>query len=385
MSDSPITTSGASPIKPGVTPQDQTVYIMEQLESEEAYMGTEDAAFSPFVLAQRAQSLEARRGKKAGEAEKTEKEELKIEQIEQLEAVAERYETDNAELESASLLLLRTRLAKGDSKNDILGKVLSIYADYALADQAIDFLLETADAEMKEAIQEAKEEINTKYGREIRAGRNIGEQARAFSKEGLGSPTALRDLYRDITGNPRETTTLFDELNDKFTQEQMGTVIEFLLHSLGSDLKSKGPSIRKGELHRLMTETRALQAILGLYRFFQSRMRLIFKGFQRYGMALPSRLTYIALAKQFIKLLQDRYPNVDKILQLGAEFGLVDALDAQTIIYSQYRDGLKQVAPRLFRSEKHKNDLSMMLAVVLDRLHKQIEDQEEEKEKNKKE
>ena len=33
----------------------------------------------------------------------------------------------------------------------------------------------------------------------------------------------------------------------------MQTVINFVLHSLGSDLKSKGPSIDRGELHRLMS------------------------------------------------------------------------------------------------------------------------------------
>ena len=108
---------------------------------------------------------------------------------------------------------------------------------------------------------QAKEFLNASFKREIVAGRNINLQAQTFSKEGLGSPTALRDMYRDITGNPRTPHTLFDELTAKFSYDSMRMVIRFLLHSLGADLKSKGPSITRPELMRLMEETQILQAI----------------------------------------------------------------------------------------------------------------------------
>ncbi len=389
MSEPPLSTSSISPIHAGQTPPAaQMAYGMEQVEAEEAFDGTQDIAFNPVAMAQRKDTLEAKRGKKGEESSSTkaERQERKIANVERIQAVSEKYERENPELQSRTLLLLRSSIKKGDSADEILRKIGEIYLDQALQDEAIDFLIETAmDTDMETAFKEVKEDLNNRFGREIRAGRNIGAQARAFSAQGLGSPTGLRDMYRDITVNPRDNLTLFDELNQKFTYEKMNTVIEFLFHSLGSDLKSKGPSISKGELHRLTTETRALQAILGLYRFFQARMRVIFGAFQRYSIVVPSRLTFINLAKQFSKLLQDKYPNIDKILTLAAEFGLYEVSDAQVILFSQYRDALRQVAPRLFRSEKHKNDLSMLLAMTLDRLHKKIEDESEEKQRKEEE
>ncbi len=379
-SDNPI--SGPSNISAINTAQAaksaQNVYAMEQQESEDSYLGTDDAAFSPFVINQRSQSLETRRGKKANETEKEEKAENLILKIEEIEEIAKKFQQENPELEARSLLLLRVRIKKGDSPDEILKKILDVYRDYALADEAIDFLLETADAEMKQKLQDIKQEINDKYGREIRAGRNIGAEARAFAAQGLGGPTGLRDMYRDITANPRETISLFDELSAKFPYEKMGTVIEFLLHSLGTDLKSKGPSISPGELHRLISETRGLQAILGVYRFFQSRMKLIYASYQKLGILLPSSLTFINAAKQFIRILQDRYPNVDKILLLAAEFGLLEVLNGQVILFSTYRDALRQVAPRLFRSEKHKQDLSLLLALSLEKLYEKIKEEDED-------
>ncbi len=383
MSEPPLSTSSISPIHSGQPlPAAQAAYAMVQVEAEEAFDGTQDVAFNPVAIAQRKDTLEAKKGKKGEESStlKAERQEKKIADVERIETAAKEAEERNPELQSRTLILLRVGIKKGDSQEEILRKLGEVYRDQALQDEALEFLIEVAmDADMETALREVKEDLNNRFGREIRAGRNMGAQARAFSAQGLGSPTALRDMYRDVTANPRETLTLFDELNQKFSYEKMHTVIEFLFHSLGSDLKSKGPSISNGELHRLTTETRALQAILGLYRFFQSRMRVIFGAFQRFSIVVPSRLTFINLAKQFSKLIQDKYPNVDKILTLAAEFGLYEIPDAQVILCSQYRDALRQVAPRLFRSEKHKHDLSMLLAMTLDKLHKQIEDAEEEK------
>src|SRR5262249_22188290 len=162
-------------------------------------------------------------------------------------------------------------ISQRDTKEEILHKVLEMYPDYSLADEALDFLLQTTEGSLAEEVRLAKEELNAQYGREVKAGRNIAEQSREFSKQGLGSPMGLRNLYREVTGNPRDANTLFNELTTKFNYDKMKTAIDFLLHSMGSDLKSKGPSIDRGELHRLLSETRKLQGILGIFRFFKSR------------------------------------------------------------------------------------------------------------------
>lgn len=380
-------------IKPQVPkPHSQLVHLRIAQEMHSLILQDwAEPAFSPLNMMRRFDRLEnkVRTPEKGGDTEKSEKEE-KIVGVRRLTEISERFYRDNPELQSRLLLLLRSRIKEGDSKDDILRKVLEAYPDFSLADEALDFLLETSEGGLRETLLAVKKDFNERYGMEIRAGRNMGAQARLFSEQGLGSPTALRDMYRDIVGNPRDAAMLFEELSKEFPYNKMKGVIEFILHSLGTDLKSKGPSISRAELHRLMSEGRSLQAILGLYQFFKARMRLINSAFSRNGLSLPARMTFEMIARIFMKFLQERYPSADKALALAEQLGISEEVLAEIIIYTQMRDAVRQIAPKLYKSEQHKNDVFMALIEALEKLEQDLEDQgrempEEEKEEKEEE
>jgi len=357
-----------------------------QVESEESLLESgEEMVFNPFAMSRRFDTLESklRRAGREGEAEKAQKgEEKKLRQVEKIAEVAEDFSRrSNNELVSRTLLLLRSRISKDDSPEDVIRKVLEFYSDPSLADEALAFLIETAeDNEMATLVRKAREDFNAVYGREIRAGRNITAQARAFSQEGLGSPTALRDMYREVTSNPREPIMLFEQLSSTFGYEKMKKVIEFMLHSLGADVKSKGPSIARGQLYRYMTEIRVLQSILGVYRFFLSRMKLMHSSFTRYDLIFPSRITFEVLAKQYMRYLQERYPTPDKVLALALQLGIAEEILAQMIIFTQLRDACRQVAPRLFKSEQHRQDTLRSFMEALEQIEEELEEKEEKEE-----
>jgi type III secretion protein W len=187
-------------------------------------------------------------------------------------------------------------------------------------------------------------------------------------------------MYRDITGNPREPLKLFDEMTDKFSYKKLSSVISFLLHSLGSDLKAKGPSIDRAELARLIAETRSLQGMMGIFRFFQMRSRLMLRQFQSYQIPVPSKLTFEMLAKMFIKLLAERYVNPEKILQTAKFLGIDEEEAAQIIVYSQMHDALKQSSPSYFRNLQHREELTKVFVELLEKIDKSLE---EKKQKNK--
>lgn len=229
--------------------------------------------------------------KKSLKAQKTRIQKLKLKAekgksilpIEQIRRTAEEFQKRNPELKEKILTLLRQMIKPTDTKDEILKKVLETFNDVSLADEALEFLLETTEGALHQEVQKAKDEFLEMHGREIKAGRNIHTEARQAAEVGLGTPTTMRDLYRDVTGNPRDTNTLFKELTDQYSFSQMKKVVDFLLHSMGSDMKSKGPSIPKGELYRLMTEVRSLQAMLGVFGFFQRRMKLVEAMFRSRG------------------------------------------------------------------------------------------------------
>lgn len=300
--------------------------------------------------------------------------------IDNVGKIAEEFQDRNPEMQKRALLNLVVVIHPDDGPEEILAKILRSYPDPFLADEALLFLIETTDPNTKIAknVGIARELLNARFGREVRAGRNINTEAREFAKQGLGTPTTLRDLYRDITGNPREPISLFEELSESFPFEKMKTVLQFMLHSLGSDLKSKGPSIAPAELQRLFSETRTMQAILGIYRFFFQRMKLIEGAFNREDLTLPKKITFELLAKQFVKLLGERYPSPDKILRLSALIGISEEVIAQIIIFTQFRDALRGVSPRLFKSDKHRQDLLAALIETLSELEDLLEEEQEE-------
>lgn len=341
------------------------------------------SVFNPMQMAQRFRKLEDTKSHLSHKLEDVEEpEEKQILDVDAVDEAASRFQRNNDELNPQTLKILRARILATDTPEEALNKVLSVYPDAALADEALDFLIETAEPDIAEIVRAAKEKLNSERSREIKAGRNMGAMAREFSKEGLGTPTSLRDLYRDITGNPREPLKLFDELAEKFPYAKLRPAIAFLLHSLGSDLRSKGSSIPHAELKRLVDETRSLQGILGVFRFFQSRMKLIQKLFGAYNLAFPPRLDFEMLSKLLIKILGERYMNPEKILMTAKLLGISEEAAAQLIVYGQMLDALKQIAPRYYRNAQHRDELRKAFMDALDKLEDEMEDEEdEEKEK----
>ncbi len=363
--------------------------VVQESATEEFQEWGDLNAWNPMALSRNFQTLDRRLREKSKpeESSKTEKEEEEeeVKAVEKLQEIAENTEKKNPELQARTLLSIRARISRKDSPEEILRKLKEVYLDVALVDEAIDFLMEACDADMRYTLEQAKTELYRTSEREVRAGRNIGIQSRAFAEQGLGSAMALRDLYRSITGNPRDALSLFQELSTNYPLDKMRTIIDFILHSLGADVKAKGPSISREELHRMMTETRNMQAILGIYRYFLSRMNLIASSFDRQGLVLPPRITFDLLARIFVKFLMERYPSADKALLLVHQLGIAGEPAAQMIIYLQYRDAIRQVAPRLFRDERHRQDLLVCFMDILEDLEEKYEEEELKRKKKKKE
>lgn len=350
----------------------------EQQDSQASFRDAQEEAVNPFAakFATKQKDIKSSKSriKKAQASEKT-----RLIPKEQIKDSANEFQRRNPELRSNVLVLLRDRIKPGDTKEDILRTLAEFYPDVSLADEVLEFLLATTEGELAETIQEAKSDFQENNSRQIAAGRNINTQARQASEKGLGTPTSLRDMYRDITGNPRDSTTLFEELSNQYAFKDLKKVVDFLLHSLGADMKAKGPSIPRGMLHRLLAETRSLQAILGVYRFFRGRMRLVEKMFQKDGMDMPSQLSFENIAKQFMGLAAERYPSSAKVLQLATKLGIEKWILAKIIVFSQMRDGVREVAiNQVYKSLQHRDELYLAILEALEDLEDQLEELAEE-------
>jgi type III secretion protein W len=362
--------------------------VIEAAETETSLMESGDnALFGPMYLTKDFKKLDDHlRKNPTKESEETEKDDsITLKLIDDVTKLAQALEEKNSEINHRALLGLKADIKESDDAETIYQKVRQYYKDEYLADEVLKFLEQTTNPHMNlgKNIRKARMLLNERHEREVKSGRNINEVAKEFAQQGLGTTGSLRDLYREVTKEQKDPATLFDQLNEAYDFNNMKKVLAFLLHSLGSDMKSKGPSIPNSELARLFSETRTMQAILGIYRFFLGRMKLIKESLARENLAIPKKLTFELLAKLFSKFIQERYPSPDKVLRIGTEIGIDDEILAQIIIYTQYRDALRGVSPKLFANAKHRGDLLMSLIETISELDDLLEEEEEEEEKKK--
>lgn len=290
------------------------------------------------------------------------------------EDLAHDFERRNPELPAGRLVNFRRNLRPDTTAEQLLDDVMDTFGDPTLADEAMEYLERTTDGPLQEAVKQARAALFSEKGREIIAGRNIDAAAKLFAQKGLAeTPTDLRNLYREITGNPRDHNTLFTELSNEYPFDQLQMVVAFLLKGLGFDLKSKGPSIQSAELMRLMTEVRNMQSILWIYLFFKGRMRLVNSLFSKYGGKLKETLTFEKLAKEFIKIVEEKYPSVLKLLKQTDNLDLDDL--GKIIILLQFRDAIRGLPPRIYRSTDHRNNLLLIILDALDELEAEEEDE----------
>ncbi len=258
-----------------------TELINEQKDSDKALVTDLEETVNPFA-AKKEEKLKDRKETMRKNVKPGEKPSAFL-AIERIKNSSEQFQRRNPELKATTLQALREKIKPSDTKEDIIKKIREIYAHPALAAEALEFLMETTEGDLNNEVKEAQILFMAEFKKEITAGKNIALQAQEASDKGLGTATDLRGLYDEVTKEAPDSNALFEKLSTLYAFKDLKKVIDFLLHSLGADMKSKGPSIPRGQLHTLFTETRSLQAILGVYRFFRGRMNLVEKLFEKEG------------------------------------------------------------------------------------------------------
>lgn len=386
----PVSSGSQKDLRLAATKLTQFV-LSQQLTQEESQAWSELDAFNPLAQTKNFEKLEKRRRTRISGSEDKEsegagaKDERKIERVKNIDRIANYYQQKNRELPSSLLLMLRDSISIEDTPIAILDKVMEVFPDPSLADEALEFLLaaleDTPDkGTLSSNILQAKQLLEAKVGREVRAGRNIQPAAHEYEGSALETATQLRNLYRELITKPRHPYDLFHELSDTYDFEQTKALIAFLLHALGEDMNAKGPSIERAELVRLYSEARTLQAILGVYRFFASRMRLLARFYKQHGLEPNIFLSFELLSKSFMRLVKDRYPNSERVKQLAQLLHIEEEPIAQSITFTQFRDAVRSVSPRVYRDLQHQEDVLAAIIDALEEIDNKIEDEEKEAE-----
>ena len=366
-----------------VQKENQQELIAEQLSSKDSLKESQEEVVNPFAqkFATKQKDIETQKPRFVQKKEETGASKDAISGVEEAtdfqdsQEFAEQFQQENPEVRSEVLLLLKDQIKPGDTKEEILATIAKYYPDPALADKALEYLIKATKGELSETVKEARTSFQKIFSKEIAAGQYLSLKAKQASTKGLGSAGTLRELFKEIINNPRDSTTLFEELSTKYPFKELKSVIDFLLHTLGADTKTKGANIPRGLLHRLITETRSLQAILGVYNFFRGRMHLVDKMFEQQNVEKPAELTFENFAKQFMSLAADRYPTAAKVHQASTKLGVDKTVQGEIITDSQFRDAIRQVSMNfIFKSVEHRDALYLSTLEALEDLEDQLEE-----------
>jgi type III secretion protein W len=318
-----------------------------QEESSESFQTFIDqfAVNTMQIIRRDGETLQKRIEKKvrSEHAEKTEDEEEVPLEVEESQEITGYYENKSTEVKNKPLQNLKEQISKFDTEEDILQKVMDMYPDPIDAEAAFEFLLQTMPDDLKEKIYNAKTRFEKRFERALKAGKNIFDE--------------LREMYNKLTGDPKPALELFEELLTKFTFEKMKQAIKFWLSALGADLNSKGSSIEPGELSNLLKDAKSLQAILGLYSYFASKQRELILNLARKNAIATPQMNFRNLAKMFAMFLKEMYPSPDKVIFMKNELGITSNLHAQEAVFSIMCGAVKGVSPKLFRNQKHIDDV----------------------------
>jgi len=102
-------------------------------------------------------------------------------------------------------------------------------------------------------------------------------------------------------------------------------------------------------------------------------MNIVFRGFDKNDLYFPKQLSFEMMAKLFMELIEDRYPSAVKVVKLAKQMGVDDEIIAQVILFTQFRDAIRNVAPKLYRNTQHKQELLNAYMDALEELDEALE------------
>jgi type III secretion protein W len=362
----------------------QSAVVQEEMQQSLQSFMDQTAVNFMQIIRQSGRTLDdrnanAKRMSRSDTTDQKAEEELDVVQIEieEIQEVANYLENKGEAIQQRSLKALKDQITKFDTEEEIIQKVLENFSDPINAEAAIEYLLRVVPDELKQKVYNAQQIFRKRFEKKLKAAKNIMQESLEFEKEGLGDAKELRDFYSDLTSDSKPALEMFEELLKKFTYDKMKLAINFWLHALGADLNKKGSSIQKGELHKMIQEAKSFQAILGVYRFFAAKQRELIITLARLNQNATEEMNYQNLAKLFVRFLQEKYPSPEKVLFYKHDLKIESQLRAQEAVFNIMCSAIKNVSPKLYRNQKHQEEVLSCFLTALEAIDEVLEEEEE--------
>ena len=234
----------------------------------------------------------------------------------------------------------------------------------------LEQMLGSGEGKLRELVQQARAQLMSEKGAEVKAGINLFEEvnARAASPAEMQE---LRDLYRSEVVGFTKPQDCFRSLMANRGPGGLADAIEFLIAGCGADLKSGSPSMEAAQLGRILTDLGCVQALQTL---FEKLTQLGLRMGKQFGE--PCFLNGEQLTGRVLDLTEQAFVAAAAIAHLVGDCGMQKLL-AQMDFTRELTRLFRQLSPRLFAKEGDRQQLVDAAQEHLDGLIMEEEEQGE--------
>ena len=234
----------------------------------------------------------------------------------------------------------------------------------------LEQMMGEGDAELLALVRQAKAQLMSQKGADIKAGINLAEEinARATTPEEMRE---LRDLYRSEVVGFTKPQDCFRSLVAARGAGGLKDAIAFLIAGCGRDLASADPSMEHAALGRILTDlqcVQVLQTVMEKLSQLGARMEAQF--------AEPCLLDGEQLTGRVVELTEQAFVTSVAIARLVGECGMAKLL-AQMDFTRELTRVFRQLSPRLFAKEGDRQRLVDAAQEHLDMLITRENEEEE--------
>ena len=208
----------------------------------------------------------------------------------------------------------------------------------------LEQMLGEGETELRELIRQARSQLMSEKGAEIKAGINLAEEVNARATT-PGEMQELRDLYRSEVIGFTKPQDCFRSLMASRGPGGLADAISFLVAGCGADLRSGVPSMETAALGRILTDLGCVQALQTL---FEKLTQLGFRMGREFGE--PCFLNGEQLTGRVLDLTEQAYVAAAAIAHLVGDCGMQKLL-ARMDFARELTRLFRQLSPRLFAKE----------------------------------
>ena len=234
----------------------------------------------------------------------------------------------------------------------------------------LEQMMGEGDAELLSLVRQAKAQLMSQKGADIKAGINLAEEinARATTPEEMRE---LRDLYRSEVVGFTKPQDCFRSLVAARGAGGLKDAIAFLIAGCGRDLASADPSMEHAALGRILTD---LQCVQVLQTVMEKLSQLGARMGEQFGE--PCVLDGEQLTGRVVELTEQSFVTAVAIARLVGECGMAKLL-AQMDFTRELTRVFRQLSPRLFAKEGDRQRLVDAAQEHLDTLITRENEEEE--------